>query len=163
MKGLIIEGLGEDKVERSRYKVDVFNKIVGTENIYAIGDVAAMITEENPRGHPMLAPVATQQGERLGKNFIRISNNKELKPFSYVNRGTMATIGRNRAVVDLPKWKFQGRFAWFVWMFVHLLSLVGFRNKLITFINWSYNYISFDKGVRLIIQPFRDRKNGKKV
>lgn len=158
VKGTIIEGLGEDKVEKSRYKVDQFNKVVGTKNIFAIGDVAAMITEKTPKGHPMLAPVATQQGERLGKNFIRISNNKEMKPFEYVDRGTMATIGRNKAVVDLPKWKFQGRFAWFVWMFVHLLSLVGFRNKVITFINWTYNYISFDKGVRLIIQPYK-RKN----
>lgn len=157
VKGLIIEGLSGESVERSRYKVDRFNKILGTENIFAIGDVASMETKKYPKGHPMLAPVATQQGERLGKNFIRISNKKEMKVFEFVDRGTMATIGRNRAVVDLPKWKFQGRFAWFVWMFVHLISLVGFRNKVITFINWTYNYISFDKGVRLIIQPYKRR------
>lgn len=157
VKGSIIDGVLEQSIERSRYLVDRFSKVLNTQNIYALGDVACMKTEKFPKGHPMLAPVATQQGTRLGKNFIRISNAKELKKFEYVDRGSMATIGRNRAVVDLPKWKFQGRFAWFVWMFVHLLSLVGFRNKLITFINWTYNYISFDKGVRLIINPFKRR------
>ena len=102
----------------------------------------------------MLAQVAIQQGEQLGDNLIAEMEGKPLKKFTYKDLGTMATIGRNKAVVDLEKVKFSGLFAWFVWMFIHLISLVGFRNKVITFFNWTYNYINFDKGVRLIIRRF---------
>lgn len=157
VKGEAIEGL-ETKcvVERaSRYKVDLYNRVEGKENIYAIGDVACMNSEEYPYGHPMMAQPAIQQGELLAKNIAKLLRGKEIKPFIYNDKGSMATIGRNKAVVDLPKWKFQGVFAWFVWMFVHLFSLIGFRNKAVVFLNWVYNYIRFDRETRLIIRPYK--------
>jgi NADH dehydrogenase len=132
--------------------------VAGYENIYAIGDVAAIIDEQTPNGHPGVAPVAMQQGQLLAKNFVRLSENKPLERFKYFDKGSMATVGRNKAVVDLHKIRFQGIFAWFVWMFVHLMTLVGFRNKIIVFVNWVYNYFSLDRGTRLIIRTFaKDR------
>lgn len=150
VKGHTLEGLGDPYLEKGRYAVDSINKIKGLENVYAIGDVAQMVTEDFPHGLPMLAQVAMQQGENLAKNL----KNKTEKPFEYKDLGAMATIGRNRAVADLQNVKLQGTIAWFVWMFIHLISLAGFRNKIITFFNWSYNYFNFDKGVRLIIRKF---------
>ena len=129
--------------------------MVGYENVYAVGDVACMQTEKYERGHPMMAQPAIQQGKLLGKNILAKRKGKKLKPFRYNDKGSMATIGRNKAVVDLPKWRFQGVFAWFVWMFVHLFSLIGFRNKVIVFMNWIYNYIRFDRETRLIIRPYK--------
>ena len=116
--------------------------------------MAYLETEDFPQGLPMLAQVAIQQGEQLAKNMVAKEEGKAVKEFVYKDLGTMATIGRNKAVVDLDKIKFQGLFAWFVWMFIHLISLAGFRNKVITFFNWSYNYFNFDKGVRLIIRKY---------
>ena len=129
----------------------------GYTNIYAIGDVAAMATKKYKHGHPMMAQPAIQQGKLLAQNIKATIANKKLKAFTYNNKGSMATIGRNRAVVDLPNWKFQGVFAWFVWMFVHLFSLIGFRNRAIVFMNWVYNYIRFDRETRLIIRPYRNK------
>lgn len=157
--GEIINGLDvESLIERSkRIKVDEHNLVAGSENIYAIGDVASMSSEEYPHGHPMMAQPAIQQGKLLAKNLLAKMKGKKLKPFSYNDKGSMATIGRNKAVVDLPNFKFQGFFAWFVWMFVHLFSLIGFRNKVIVFMNWVYNYIRFDRETRLIIRPFKNK------
>ncbi|WP_272150356.1 NAD(P)/FAD-dependent oxidoreductase [Tenacibaculum aiptasiae] len=157
VKGDAIDGLEQDcLIERAnRFKVDEYSKVVGYENVYAIGDVACMQTKNYERGHPMMAQPAIQQGELLGKNILAKLKGKKLKPFKYNDKGSMATIGRNKAVVDLPKWKFQGVFAWFVWMFVHLFSLIGFRNKVIVFMNWVYSYIRFDRETRLIIRPYR--------
>lgn len=150
--GNSIKGLNENAIHRSgRIIVDDYNSVVGHQNIFAIGDVSLMLTDLNPNGHPMLAQVAIQQGKNLAKNFTRDSGIKSV--FQYKDLGAMATIGKNKAVVDLPRWKFQGIFAWFVWMFVHLMSLIGFRNRFITFVNWFYSYIKFDKGIRLIIRP----------
>lgn len=135
-----------------RIKVDAFNRVVGYDNIFAIGDVAAM--EGDPvwkNGHPMMAPPAMQQGRWLAKNFKRLAQGKELIPFRYFDKGSMATIGRNKAVVDLRGMRFQGFFAWYVWMFVHLMYLVGFRNKILVFISWLWSYFSYDKSNRLII------------
>ena len=155
VKGEYPEGLSKDQIVRGgRIKVDQFNKIEGFKNIFAIGDVAAMITEKTPLGHPGVAPVAIQQGKLLSKNLIKIINNGKPEPFKYFDQGSMATVGRNRAVVDIGKIRFQGVFAWFVWMFVHLMSLVGFRNKLVVFVNWAWSYFSFDRGTRLIIRKF---------
>ena len=126
-------------------------------HIFAIGDVAELITEENPLGYPMTAQPAIQQGEQLGDNLLRLLEKKPMKPFVYKNKGVMATIGRNKAVVDMPKFKFQGVFAWFVWMFVHLFFLIGFRNRVIVFINWVYNYVRFDREARLIIRPYKKK------
>lgn len=152
INGLKAEAL-VDKI--NRYKVNQFNQVEGYNNIFALGDIAYMETEAYPKGHPQVAQPAIQQGKLLGKNLLRLINNQPLKPFVYKDRGSMATIGRNKAVVDLKHFKFAGFFAWFVWMFVHLMSLVGFRNRAITFFNWTYNYINFDKAARLIIRPFK--------
>jgi NADH dehydrogenase len=103
----------------------------------------------------MLASVACQQGVHLAKNFKRMLLKKPVVPFSYNDQGTMATVGRNRAVVDLPHYKFQGRIAWYIWMFVHLILLVGFRNKVVAIVNWVWSYINYDSGIRLIIRPFK--------
>ena len=152
-----VEGLqAESLIDRAnRYKVNRFNQVVGYSNIFALGDIAAMQTEAYPNGHPQVAQPAIQQGKLLGKNLIKLIQNKPMKPFTYNDKGSMATIGRNKAVVDLKRFKFAGFFAWFVWMFVHLMSLVGFRNRVIVFFNWSYNYINFDKAASLIIRPFK--------
>ncbi|RNC88565.1 MAG: NAD(P)/FAD-dependent oxidoreductase [Allomuricauda sp.] len=139
----------------NRLKVNDLHQVEGFEHIFAIGDVACMTSEAYPKGHPMMAQPAMQQGENLGENLVRMLEGKKMKPFAYRDKGSMATIGRNKAVADLPKFKFQGVFAWFVWMFVHLYFLIGFRNRLVVFINWVYNYIKFDREARLIIRPFK--------
>jgi len=160
VKGQVIQGLQADSlIERAgRFKVDAYNKVVETNNIYAIGDVACMLSEELKYGHPMMAQPAIQQGKLLAKNIIAKLKGKELKEFLYDDKGSMATIGRNKAVVDLPKWKTQGVFAWFVWMIVHLYALIGFRNKAVVFMNWAYNYIRFDRETRLIIRPYKNKQ-----
>src|SRR5690554_1691194 len=143
-------------VERAnRYKVDHFNKIEGLDNIYALGDIALMTTKDFPKGHPQVAQPAIQQGDRLGKNFKKMLKGEKMEPFKYFDKGSMATVGRNKAVVDLGNLHFGGAIAWFMWMFVHLWFLVGFRNRVVTFFNWTYNYINFDKAARLIIRPFK--------
>lgn len=155
VKGVVLDGLNPEKIVRgNRLKVDAINRVEGYQNIYAIGDVAAMITEETPNGHPGVAPVAIQQGKLLAKNLISIINQQPTENFKYFDKGAMATVGRNRAVVDINKIRFQGVFAWFTWMFVHLMTLVGFRNKLVVFVNWVWSYFSYDRGTRLIIRPF---------
>lgn len=154
--GAPIKGIDAKSIVRgNRIVVDKFNKVKGYENIFAIGDVAAMITKENPKGHPMVAPVAIQQGRWIGKNLKRIMQKKEMLPFVYHDKGAMATIGKNKAVVEMGKMKFGGAFAWYVWMFVHLMSLVGFRNRVVVFFNWARNYFNSDRGMRLIIFPFK--------
>lgn len=149
---------GNQLVRGGRVKVNEFNQVEGSENIFAIGDVAAMITEDNPQGHPMLAQPAIQQGQHLAKNLKKALKGKEMVPFKYHDKGSMATVGRNKAVVDLKLYKFSGFNAWVVWMFVHLMSLVGFRNKVVTFFNWAYAYMNYDKGTRLIVRPFSRQK-----
>ena len=160
VKGEIVHGLDAtcmiDRAER--YKVNEFNQVENYTNIYAIGDVACMSSEKKPHGHPMMAQPAIQQGKLLAKNILAKLLNKKTKAFVYNDKGSMATIGRNKAVVDLEHWKFQGVFAWFVWMFVHLFSLIGFRNRAIVFLNWVYNYIRFDRETRLIIRPYKKKK-----
>nr|WP_299070721.1 NAD(P)/FAD-dependent oxidoreductase [uncultured Allomuricauda sp.] len=157
VKAANIEGLNANELlcRGNRLKVNQYNQVEGFKEIFAIGDVAQMETEAFPHGHPMMAQPAMQQGENLGENLVRAVENKPLKPFIYKDKGSMATVGRNKAVVDLPKFKFQGVFAWFVWMFVHLYFLIGFRNRVVVFINWVYNYIRFDREARLIIRPFK--------
>ena len=159
VKGAVIKGLDASKLIDSgnRLLVNEFNQLKYFKNIFAIGDVSQMITEEHPNGFPMMAQPAIQQGEQLGDNILRLIENKPMKPFVYKDKGAMATIGRNKAVVDLAHFKFQGVFAWFVWMFVHLFFLIGFRNRMVVFINWVYNYIRFDREARLIIRPYKKR------
>jgi NADH:ubiquinone reductase (H+-translocating) len=160
VKGNILEGLNDSSVEKGRFIVNEFNEITGYKDIFAIGDVAAMISERYPKGHPQLAPVAIQQGSRLAKNMVRRSEGKKMKPFSYMDKGSMATIGRNKAVVDLPTGQqFGGFVAWLIWMFIHLVSIIGFRNKLVVLSNWVWNYFTYDRGIRLIIRPFVKTQN----
>lgn len=151
-----VEGLQADVLidRANRYKVNAYNQIEGYNNIFALGDICLMQTDAYPNGHPQVAQPAIQQGELLGKNLIKLIEGKPLKKFIYKDKGSMATVGRNKAVVDLKHFRFAGFFAWFVWMFVHLMALVGFRNRVIVFFNWGYNYINFDKAARLIIRPF---------
>ena len=155
--GAPVKGLNASAIveQANRYKVNAFNQVEGYDNIFAIGDIALMQTEDYPKGHPMVAQPAIQQGKHLAGNLVRMLKKEQLKPFQYNDKGTMATIGRNRAVVDLGKMKFGGFLAWFIWMFVHLWFLIGFRNRLVTFFNWLYNYVNYDKASRLIIRPFK--------
>lgn len=154
VKGNTIKGLPDETITKgNRLKVNRFNQIEGYDNIFAIGDIAYMTEESYPKGHPQVAQVAIQNAEHLYDNLVRLSKGMEMKEFSYVDKGSMATVGRNLAVVDLPFWRFQGAFAWFVWMFVHLFQLLGVKNKLFVFINWVWNYFTYDQALRLIIRP----------
>lgn len=155
------KGLSDEMFGRSnRLLVDEFNKVVGTENIYAIGDTAFMETDKKfPNGHPQVAQPAMQQGKNLAKNLILALANKPQKPFQYYDKGSMAIIGRNKAVVDLPKPKvhFKGFLAWMAWLFVHLMSLSMPRNKVNTLYHWALAYFSKNSSLRMIILP--ERKN----
>ena len=149
-----INGLPEESTTYGRrLKVNRYNEVEGLENIFAIGDIAYMEEEAYPQGHPQVAQVAMQQANLLAKNLKNISKGKAMKTFSYKDLGSMATIGRNRAVADLPGFKFQGAFAWFIWLFVHLFQLLGVKNKVFVFFNWVWNYFTYDQSLRLIIRP----------
>lgn len=163
VQGVIPEGVAKENIERgNRISVDSINRIKGLENVFAIGDVAAMISDETPKGHPGVAQVAIQQGHLAGKNIARIIKGEPTEPFKYNDKGSLATIGRNKAIADLGKIKFQGFFAWLIWMFVHLISLLGFRNKVVVFVNWIGNYIANNGGSRLIIRRFQREELPKK-
>ena len=135
---------------------DAFNKVSGTQNIYAIGDTCIQLTDDHfPEGHPQVAQVAIQQGLNLAANFKLMNRNKPMLPFKYNDKGSMAIIGKNKAVVDLPspKLHFNGFFAWLIWLFIHLISLITYRNRISTFINWMIAYLSQDQSFRMIIRP----------
>lgn len=154
--GSPVKGLREESiVSGNRILVDQYNQVKGYDNIYAVGDVACMITDEYPDGHPMVAQPAIQQGKLLAKNFIKRLNGQAQTPFSYHDQGSMATIGRNHAVADLKMFKrefrTQGFLAWLIWMFIHLISIISFKNRLIVLLNWTTSYFSYDKGIRLIL------------
>lgn len=151
-----IEGLPtEAYFKGNRLKVNEYNLIAGTENVFAIGDIAFQTEEKWPNGHPQVAQVAIQQGTLLAINLRRMQKGQTPETFHYRDLGSMATVGRNKAVVDLPFWRFQGAFAWFVWMFVHLFSILGMKNKLFIFLNWVWNYLTYDQSLRLVIKPWR--------
>ncbi len=141
-------------VKGNRIKVDRYNKILGFTNVYAIGDIGSMETPKYPNGHPQLANVAISQGKLLAENLIKLSNDSKeaLKQYEYHDKGNMATIGRNRGVVDIPKPKlhFGGFIGWFMWMSVHLFLILGVKNKIQIFVNWVYKYFTFDQNLRLI-------------
>ncbi|HYG52052.1 MAG TPA: NAD(P)/FAD-dependent oxidoreductase [Flavobacteriales bacterium] len=150
-----IEGLKKEWITRgNRILVDEINKVIGSENIFAIGDIACMISEKYPNGHPQMAQPAMQQGWRLGKNLIEMIRNGKPKPFVYKDKGSMATVGKNKAVAEIFGWKMGGFIAWLIWMFIHLMSLVGFRNRVIVLFDWIVHYFNLDRGIRLIIRPF---------
>ena len=151
------EGLPDECYGRGQRMItDAYNQVNLTHNIFAIGDTSIMMTDENfPNGHPQVAQVAIQQGKNLAKNFINILRNKPLEAFKYKDKGSMAIIGKNKAVVDLPKPKmhFKGFFAWMVWLFIHLISLITYRNRINTFYNWMVAYFAKDQSYRMIIRP----------
>lgn len=149
-----IDGIPEDAQERGRILVDEQCRVQGMKSVYAIGDIALMKQEKYPNGHAMVAPVAVQQGKLLASNLLRTLKGAELRAFSYFDKGSMATIGRNKAVVDVAGLHFKGFIAWLMWMFLHLMELVGFRNRIVALVNWTSSYFSYDKGIRLIIRPF---------
>ncbi len=156
--GAPVLGLKEQVLveKANRYKVNAHNRVEGYPNIFAIGDIALMQNEKFPKGHPMVAQPAIQQGKHLAKNLLRLLDGKELKPFKYVDKGSLATIGRNKAVADLKVGHFSGFIAWILWMAVHLWFLVGFKNRVGTFLSWTYRYINYDRSNRLIVRPFKE-------
>ena len=149
VKGLPSETYGKG----GRIVVDEFNKVHGTTNIFAIGDIAIMISEKYPSGHPQVAQPAIQQGLQLSKNLKRLQLSRSLMPFRYAEKGSLATVGRNRAVADLPFGSFSGFWAWVLWLFVHLMSLVGKKNRLFVIISWFLSYFTYDRSFRLLIKP----------
>lgn len=153
--GRQIPGIDASQIGRGRrILVDEINKVKGSENIYAIGDICLQITDKNyPNGHPQLAQVAIQQGRLLGENLRRMASNEPMKPFSYDNKGSMAIISKYEAVADLPKISFTGFFAWLIWLFVHIIPLVGFRNKVKLAFSWFWSFITNNPTLRLIIRP----------
>lgn len=158
VKGSVPEGIDKSLIVRgNRIKVDTFSKVQGSENIYAIGDVAYMETEKYPHGHAQLASVAIAQGKALAENLVRMNKNEAMQPFRYHDKGTMATVGRNLAVVDIPKPRlhFKGFIAWLIWMGLHLFLLLGVKNRVAVFFNWIYNYITYDQNLRLIFRAFK--------
>lgn len=153
VKGKYPEGFDVSAIARgNRLIVDDYNQLIGNENIFAIGDVASM--QSGP--HPMVAPVAIQQAKNLAKNLNR-KNKSEWKKFVYFDKGSMATIGRSRAVADVKFLHLTGFFAWLAWLFIHLMLLVGFRNRVIVLFNWIWNYFSYDRAIRLIIRPYNKK------
>jgi NADH dehydrogenase len=153
--GQFPEGISaENIVKGRRIQTNEINKVKGYSNIFAIGDVAAVTSTDTPNGYPGVAQVALQQGKHLSKNLMAIIEGKETSPFKYKDMGSMATIGRNKAVADLGKLKFSGFFAWLLWCFVHVFSLVGNQNKITVFIRWSGRYFSYNGPTRIIVRPF---------
>ncbi len=136
----------------NRIKVNRYNEVQGIKSVFAVGDIAYMTTDLYPNAHPQLANVAINQAKLLAKNLKNIQRNKACKPYEYQNLGSMATIGKNKAVVDLPFFHFKGYFAWVVWMFLHLMLILSVKNKLIIFINWAWAYITKDSSLRLILK-----------
>lgn len=152
VKGNLIEGINPEIIVNNRIKVNRHNLAFGYNNIFAVGDIAYMETPNYPKGHPQVANVAINQAKNLAKNLEAMILNKPLKEYTYQNLGSMATIGKNKAVVDLPGIRFKGWFAWMVWMFLHLMLILSVRNKLIIFINWAWNYFTKDTSLRLILK-----------
>jgi NADH dehydrogenase len=149
-----IEGLKSECFTRNgRIFVDGNNRISGYPNVFALGDISLQTEKNYPKGHPQVAQVAIQQARLLAKNLDRLLSNKPMKEFKYRDLGTMATVGRHLAVVELPSFRFQGVFAWFVWMFIHLMSIIGVKNKFLIFMNWAWKYFTYDQSTRLILRP----------
>ena len=150
--GNVISGLDAATIVRNRYTVDRFNRVKGYSNVFAIGDVAYMETPLYPKGHPQLANVAINQGKLLARNITAMLKGKSMEEYEYRDLGSMATIGKHKAVVDLPRFSFHGTLAWYFWMFLHLMLILSVRNKLMIFINWAWNYLTRDSSLRLILR-----------
>lgn len=159
--GREVPGLPDQSITKGRrILVDAYNRVEETENIYALGDLCMMISENKyPKGHPQLAQVAIQQGKNLAANFKRIEDEKVLQPFQYNDKGSMAIISKYNAVVDLPKHSFKGFIAWLTWLFIHIIPLIGFKNKLQLAFDWFRLFITNNPSIRLILYPKRNTEN----
>lgn len=159
VKGNSLEGFREDTYgPGNRLLVNTYNQVKGYENIFALGDTALMITEEHPKGHPQVVQPAIQQAKHLAKNIERLQDGKELKPFKYRDKGSMATIGRNNAIVEMKNLHFGGFLGWLSWLFIHLINIVGVKNKLFIMLDWTWSYLRYDPSLRLIIKPINKEK-----
>jgi len=154
-----LKGIQDDALTYgNRLKVDAHHQVQGLENVYAVGDIAFMENEQYEYGHPQVAQVAIQQAKNLARNFKQQLRGKELSAFKYKDKGSMATIGRNKAVVDLPGFSFNGNLAWFAWLAVHLFAIIGVKNKIFIFLNWLWNYVMYNQSLRLIIRPYSKKE-----
>lgn len=162
IKGNVPAGIEPALVARgNRIRTDAMNQVAGQDAVFAIGDIACVEDEQYPNGHPQVAPVAIQQADLLAKNLNRLLKGKELKPFRYVDKGSMATVGRNLAVVDAPfpffshmRLHLHGFIAWLIWMSLHLMLILGVKNRFFVFVNWLYNYVTYDQHLRLVFREF---------
>jgi NADH dehydrogenase len=164
IKGKIPAGIGPEMIVRgNRIKTDRYSRIIGFKNVYAVGDVAYMETPRYPNGHPQLASAAIAQAGLLAKNLVELTKQSPaMKEFEYHDKGVMATVGRNLAVVDIPRPKlhFKGLLAWMIWMSLHLMLILGVKNRLFVFLNWLYNYVTYDQSLRLLFREFyRQKRN----
>lgn len=159
IKGIVPAGLDNNVLTRqNRIKADRLNHVEGYNNVFVIGDLAMMETKKYPRGHPMVAQAAIQQGRKLADNLLAILNNKDVEDFEYKDKGSMATIGRKKAVASIKNLRFSGFLAWIIWSFIHLMSIIGVRNKFLIGLNWMWSYFTYDKGDRVIIRKYKSKK-----
>ena len=153
----MIPGIEETAYQRNRLLIDEYLKVKGYDTIYALGDAALLLTDETQKGHPQVAQVALQMAQRLAKNLNNRKKNRTQEPFNYKDKGSLATIGRNAAVADLGKFHFGGRIAWLLWLFVHIMSIVGMRNRVSVLVDWAWNYFNYDLSLRLFIRPKKSK------
>ncbi len=163
VKGTFIPGLSAGASgTNNRILVDRYNQVLNQKGIYAIGDIAQMTTGKWPKGHPQMAQVAIQQARHLANNLLHLTTGRNPRPFIYVNKGIMATVGRNLALVEVGKMKLKGFVAWLVWMMIHLMAIIGVKNRLFVLINWIWQYVTYDQSLRLIIKPVsKNKETGK--
>ena len=153
--GSPVGNIGKEHIGRGqRIKVDRFNQVEGMDSVFCIGDQCIVCGDEDyPNGHPQLAQVAIQQGKNLARNIRRMEKGKEMRPFKYKNLGSMATVGRNKAVAEFSTVKTSGFIAWVMWLVVHLRSILGVRNKVVVMLNWMWNYFNYNQSLRMIFYP----------
>jgi NADH dehydrogenase len=165
VRGNEVPGLNPDLFGRgSRLLVDEFNRLQGFDNVFVIGDLALMGSSDYPNGHPQVATVAIQQAAHLSRNLTRLHSNKPLLPFKYRYKGALATVGRNLAIADLPGLRFTGFPAWVLWLLVHLMEILGVKNRIFVFINWAWSYFTYDQSLRLLIRPLdKEKEQGELV
>ena len=161
VQGNLPAGIDESAIAGgNRLQVDEYHRVAGIEDVYALGDAARMECPDYPYGHPMVAQPAIQQGRNLARNLMLECRGKKLVPFSYRDKGSLATIGRRRAVADVGKWEGSGILAWFLWSFIHVFFLIGFRTKFLVFTNWLVSYFTYEKGNRFIVRRYSRARRG---
>lgn len=148
-----LQGMSDEVYNRGRLLVNEYNQVVGYDNIFSIGDTSLLLSEKTPKGHPQVAQVSLQMAKQLAKNLNGKVKNRDLVKFEYVDKGSLATIGRNAAVADFGKFKFGGVVAWWLWLLVHIFTIVGTRNRVSVFIDWAWSYFNYDVSLRLLIRP----------